>query len=118
MMKYLLLILVAAFAFAADPAPPTAPAKLSADKALYIAKLEAKRNALAADLNSTVLQAERLQKQLQDAQSAYLSAIDVERKAAKLPATCTLEESETWKCPPPAPANDKDKTKPNDQEKK
>jgi len=75
------------------------PAKLTAEKALKIANLEAKRNALAADLTGAVLQAERLQKQVQEADAAYRSAIEAERAAAKLDPGCKLVENITWECP-------------------
>ena len=87
------LALCGSWALAADPP------KLTAEKALKIANLEAKRNALAADLTGAILQAERLQKQMQEADAAYRSAIEAERTSAKLDPGCKLVENVTWECP-------------------
>ncbi len=92
-MKRALVILFAWSLFAAGPAP------LPAEKALKIANLESKRNALAAEFQATVLQAERLQKAVQDADAAYRTAVEAEKKAAGVDPACTLVENQTWKCP-------------------
>ena len=75
------------------------PPKLDPVKALKIANLEAKRNGLAAEFQSAILQAERLQKAVQDADASYRSAIESERAVAKLDASCKLVENTTWECP-------------------
>ena len=90
---FVYLAICGSWALAADPP------KLTAEKALKIANLEAKRNAIAADLTGAVLQAERLQKQMQEADAAYRSAIEAERTAAKLDPGCKLVENTTWECP-------------------
>lgn len=98
-MKTLLLaISFTCLLYAADPP------KLDPVKALKIANLEAKRNGLAAEFQSAILQAERLQKAVQDADASYRSAIESERAAAKLDASCKLVENTTWECPA-KPAN-------------
>lgn len=75
------------------------PPKLDPTKALKIANLEAKRNGIAAEFQAAILQAERLQKAVQDADAAYRSAIEAERAAAKLDPSCKLVENITWECP-------------------
>lgn len=93
-MKLVVMLLMAALlALAADPP------KLDPVKALKIANLEAKRNGLAAEFQSAILQAERLQKAVQDADASYRSAIEAERAVAKLDASCKLVENITWDCP-------------------
>ena len=91
------LALCGSWALAADPP------KLTAEKALKIANLEAKRNAIAADLTGAILQAERLQKQVQEADAAYRAAVEAERAEAKIDAACRLVENQTWQCPEKKP---------------
>ena len=87
------LALCGSWALAADPP------KLTAEKALKIANLEAKRNAIAAEFQAAILQAERLQKQVQEADAAYRAAIESER----VDAACKLVENQTWQCPEKKP---------------
>lgn len=103
---------------ASEPVLVPVPSPLPPEKALKIANLESRRNALAADLSSTVLQAERLQKQLQDAQSAYLAAVEAERSLAKLDAACKLVDNTSWECPvKPKPSAAPKSTTPENLEK-
>lgn len=73
--------------------------KLDPVKAHKIANLEAKRNGIAAEFQAAILQAERLQKSVQDADATYRSAIEAERASAKLDPSCKLIENITWECP-------------------
>lgn len=93
-MKTALTLIAAAYLLAAATFPP-----LSSEKALKIANLEAKRNALAAEFQATILQAERLQKAVQEADATYRAAVEAERKAGNVDAACKLEENQHWKCP-------------------
>lgn len=86
------------------------PLKLDPTKALKIANLEAKRNGIAAEFQAAILQAERLQKAVQDADAAYRSAIEAERAAAKLDPSCKLVENITWECPAKPAATPKPST--------
>ena len=90
------LLMAALITLAADPL------KLEPAKALKIANLEAKRNAIAADFHAARAAASQLndlQKAVQDADAAYRSAIEAERAAAKLDPSCKLVENITWECP-------------------
>ena len=99
-MKYALIILAAIYLMVNLPRVFGAePAKLAPEKALKIANLEAKRNARAAEFQAAILQAERSQKAVQEADAAYQTAVTAEREAAKLAPECQLLDNETWKCP-------------------
>ena len=103
-MKYALPLAAAVYLALCGPwALAADPPKLTAEKALKIANLEAKRNALAADLTGAILQAERLQKQVQEADAAYRAAVEAERAEAKIDAACRLVENQTWQCPEKKP---------------
>ena len=96
-MKVVITLLMAALlALAAEPI------KLDPVKALKIANLEAKRNAIAAEFHAARAAASQLndlQKDVQEADAAYRAAIEAERTAAKLDPGCKLVENTTWECP-------------------
>ena len=103
-MKYALTLAAAVYLALCGPwALAADPPKLTAEKALKIANLEAKRNAIAAEFQAAILQAERLQKQVQEADAAYRAAIESERVEAKVDAACKLVENQTWQCPEKKP---------------
>ena len=96
-MKVVTILLMAALSTLAAESIKIDPAK-----ALKIANLEAKRNAIAADFHAARAAASQLndlQKAVQDADAAYRSAIEAERAAAKLDPSCKLVENITWECP-------------------
>lgn len=101
------LLMAALLALAADPV------KLDPSKALKIANLEAKRNAIAADFHAARAAASQLndlQKAVQEADAAYRSAIEAERISAKLDPGCKLVENITWECPAKPAATPKPST--------
>ena len=99
-MKYAIPFLAALYLLAnIDRIMGAEPPKLTPEKALKIANLEAKRNARAAEFQAAILQAERSQKAVQEADATYQAAVSAEREAAKLAPECQLLDNETWKCP-------------------